>query len=246
MTKFKTILLGLLATASVIASLMIHHRADAVLQERAEISRQQSQQLADLQAEQRRLSNSPVPVATRILSDHSAEIARLRAEAESLRNQTNKLAQPSKFRAGSQSSSPAPPIKTYTPEYLEQWRKLQGTKGSEARDLAYAMTEYVRDHQNQFPSSLDQLNSYLEKEHRTLSGTNHFEIIFQGSLDELNGLPSGSIAVVRETQTWLAPDGRAARVYGMAGGVGQTVTSDDNFQSWEAEHVIPPASASGH
>ncbi len=78
----------------------------------------------------------------------------------------------------------------------------------------------------------------------TLSGTNQFEIIFQGSLDQLDGIPWGSIAVVRETQPWLTPDGRPTRVYGMIGGSGQTVTSDDNFQSWEAEHVIsPPAPA---
>jgi hypothetical protein len=67
----------------------------------------------------------------------------------------------------------------------------------------------------------------------------NFEIVFLGSTDQLNGIPWGSIALVREKQTWLSPDGTPTRVYGMVNGLGQTVSSDDNFQSWESEHVIP-------
>jgi len=93
----------------------------------------------------------------------------------------------------------------------------------------------------------DHSEARLAKENRSLSGSNQFEIIYQGSLDNLQGLPSESVAVVREQQPWPGPDGKMTRLYGMMGGIRQMVASDDNFQSWEAKHVIspPPVNQSG-
>ena len=249
MFNFRIIFLSLLVVAGVIASLMIHNHGNAVFQAQAEISRQQSQQLIDLQAEQHRLSNSLVHIATPAPPGHSAEVARLRAEAEALRKQTNEL---SGNRNGHRAASaPSQSQASYTPEYWAKMREAEGTRGAEASYLALALADYASDHQNQFPADLDQVAPYLAKQNHRYNGTNftmpapdNFEIIFQGSTDQLNGIPNGSIAVIREKQTWLSPDGRPTRVYGMVNGLGQTVSSDDNFQSWEAEHVIPgPPSA---
>lgn len=240
MFNFKIILLILLTAVSAIASLIIHNHSKADLRARAEILRQQSQQLTDLQAEQHRFSNQLVNAAVASHPEHSAEIAKLRAEAEALRKQTNELAKQSQFHPALKSEHPVSKPDNHSPEYWQQFQQAAGTKSIDALYIATAMTDYARDHQNQFPSSLDQVTPYLAKENRTLSGTNQFEIVYQGSFDQLNGIPWNSIAVIRETQPWLTPDGRLARVYGMMGGSGQTVTSDDNFQSWEAEHVISP------
>jgi hypothetical protein len=73
-----------------------------------------------------------------------------------------------------------------------------------------------------------------------LSGTNDFEIVYQGSQHDLSNIPPRRVALIRERQPWLTPDGRWARVYGYADGAASTVESDDNFQSWDAQHVIPP------
>jgi hypothetical protein len=242
MFNFRIIFLSLLVAAGVIASLMVHNHGDAVLQARAEISRQQSQQLIDLQAEQRRLSNSLVPIAAPAPSGHSAEIAKLRAEAEALRKQTNDLA----GRRNASTSSPSQSQPPYSPEYWAKMREIEGTRGAEAMYVGQALRDYASDHQEQIPTSLDQIASYLAKQNHSYNGTNftmpapdNFEIIFQGSTDQLKGIPWGSIALIREKQTWLSPDGRPTRVYSMMDGSGQTVSSGDNFQSWEAEHVIP-------
>lgn len=243
MSNSKTILLILLVAASAIASLLIHQRARAAMLDRAALLQQQSRQLAALQAEQQNLSNIVARATSTPVANHSTELAKLRAEAETLRKQTNSLARRPKFHVAPR---PASKPVTYTPKYWDQMRQAQGTKGIEAKDIATAMTQYAENHENQFPSSLDQITPYLAKNHVTLSGTNQFEIVYQGSLDQLDGIPWGSIALVRDTQTWLTPDGRPARVYGMANDSGQTVASDDNFQSWESEHVIPPASSSAH
>jgi len=44
--------------------------------------------------------------------------------------------------------------------------------------------------------------------------------------------------VIRERQTWIAPSGKRARVYGMADGRSEIIESDDDFKAWEAEHII--------
>jgi hypothetical protein len=238
MTKPKLIALTILI-AAIAASLLIRHRTQSTLRERDTLFQQQAQQLANLKAKQLGLSNLVARAAVSI-TDHTAELAKLRQQADALKQQTNDLAKLSKLHPASPPSHPASKPETHTPEYWEQMQQARGTKGSEAREIVSAMTDYALDHQKQFPASLDQITPYLARAHQVLSGTNQFEIVFQGSLDQLDGIPEGSIARVRETQPWLDPEGRPTRVYGMIPGLGQTVTSDDNFQSWEAEHVISP------
>jgi len=82
------------------------------------------------------------------------------------------------------------------------------------------------------------MTPYQARARVPFSGTNEFEIVCQGSFDKLQGIPPGEVAVVRDRQTWAGPDGKTMRVYGLADGTSQIVESDDNFQSWEAEHVI--------
>jgi hypothetical protein len=114
----------------------------------------------------------------------------------------------------------------------------------DAKVLGMAFELYESDHQNQSPVNLDQLAPYLAEEakqgYKTFSGTNQFEIVYQGSLSNLQGLPWGSVAVVRDQQPWLGPNGKMMRVYGFADGHSQIVGSDDNFQAYESQHVIMP------
>lgn len=235
MPKFKILVLVSLA-AAVVASLVIRHKSEVKFRERDVLLQQQDQQLAALTARHEQLSNL-VAQASASLEDHSAEVIKLRREAEALKQQTNDLG-----RAGEKShkSRVALSPDSYTPEYYEQLYQMAGSKPTEARDLGAAFQSYAMDHQNQSPSNLDQLAPYLAKENRSLSGSNQFEIIYQGSLDNLQGIPRESVAVVREQQPWPGPDGKMRRLYGMMGGVGQIVEADDNFQSWEAKHVISP------
>ena len=99
--------------------------------------------------------------------------------------------------------------------------------------------------ENHCPTSLDQLTPYLAQNNATLSGSNQYEIIYQGSLDQLKNLPWGSIAVVRDAQPWAGPNGTMLRTYGFPSGSSQMVI--DNLQPWLSQHVItPPMDAPGH
>jgi hypothetical protein len=84
---------------------------------------------------------------------------------------------------------------------------------------------------------------YLAENHLTLTGTNEFELIYPGPQDGLTNFPTQMLAVIREQQPWQAPSGRWARVYGMLTVPPRVVETDDNFQSWEADHIIPMQAA---
>lgn len=243
MTKLKIISIAAIAIAGAAAALMIQHKSQVRFREREAWLQQQDKQLAGLTAENRRLSNLVAHADSVPPEDHTAELAKLRSEAEALKKQTNDLGRQLEKSPEPQSLPSAPAPETHTPEYWEQLHQTAGGKTTDAIRLALGFWNYASDHQDQCPSNLDQIAPYLAKEKLSLSGTNQFEIVYQGSRDQLKGLPIGTVAVIRDRQTWVGPDGKMMRVYGMAGGVGQIVASDDNFQSWEAQHIISPPKA---
>src|SRR2546426_437075 len=96
MTKLKLIFAGVIVVAAVMTSLLIQRRAQAKLRENEILLRQQDHQLAELAAENQRLSNRVVqPKTNRATApgDRTAELAQLRAKVAALREQTNQLAE---------------------------------------------------------------------------------------------------------------------------------------------------------
>src|SRR6185503_16295192 len=96
MTKFKIILIGAIATAGSTASLVIQHQTQVRLGANQAVLRQQVNQLAALQSEQQRLSNRAAQgndsgADNRTAGDHSAEMVKLRSQAQALRKQANEL-----------------------------------------------------------------------------------------------------------------------------------------------------------
>jgi len=75
------------------------------------------------------------------------------------------------------------------------------------------------------------------------SRLSEFEMVYQGSYNELTNVPWQEVALIRERQAWPTPSGKWARIYVTANGEVKVVESDDNFQSWEAEHIIRPPAA---
>jgi hypothetical protein len=114
-----------------------------------------------------------------------------------------------------------------------------------ARHLSSAVRTYAREHQGEFPTTFDQVGPYLNlgfyKDYEP-PRSSQFEMVYQGSLSELTNVPLQVVALIREQQAWPTPRGMKARIYVMAAGEVKVVESDDNFQSWEAEHIIPPPS----
>jgi RNA polymerase sigma factor (sigma-70 family) len=95
-TKLKTGIIGAMIVASVVAPLVVQHQAQARLRDRDEASRQRADQMAQLTAENQRLSNwlargtSPRALSTGELS----ELLKLRGEVGRLRNDAQELLPP--------------------------------------------------------------------------------------------------------------------------------------------------------
>jgi hypothetical protein len=240
--KFK--LIAITAVAVITACLILQHKSQLELRNNETILRGQDEQLAALRLENQRISNQLARAAEKPPEGSAAELTKLRNEAQTLRKQTNDLARQTKETRESPQLSPQPPAETHPPEYWQQLHQMAGAKPLDARNFASGMLNFASEHDGQFPTNFDQIASFFAKEGMAVSGTNQFDIVYQGSVSNLDGIPMGTVAVVRDQATWQGPDGKTMRVYGMADGSGQMVTSDDNFQSWEAKHIIaPPKSA---
>src|SRR2546426_10501418 len=96
MGKSITIFTGVIVVGAVMASLLIQRRVQVKLRENDAYLQQQDNQLAELAAENQRLSNLVVQTKTNRATapdDRAAELAQLRAKIEALRQQTNQLAE---------------------------------------------------------------------------------------------------------------------------------------------------------
>ena len=229
---------GAIAIAGVMASLVIQHRAEVKIREKDQASRQQDNQFAALSSDHKRLSKVVAQVKSSPPEGQKHELQKLRIEVERLRKQINELE--SKLEPVRQARVALVASERPTPEYREQRGAMAAGKIKDASTLYKAIEHYLANHQGQFPSSLDQLAPYLQKEHLPLTGTNEFEILYTGTSDRFTNIPVQGVAVFRERQAWLAPSGKWARLYVTADGHRHIVESDDNFQAWEAEHIFPP------
>ncbi len=235
MTKLKLTLIFATVAISAAIALCIHQNAKVKMRENEAALRQQGGQLKQLLAEQQRLSNQ-VAEAQNSTNSQLSELTNLRNKAQALQEQTNELGIQVKSNRQLRAAQRAVAAESRPPEYYKELLRVAGAKPIDGRNLSTAFFVYALDHEGRFPSSLDQVAKELP-----LSGTNTFDIIYHGSLDELKGIPRGSVAVIRERQTWIAPSGKRARVYGMANGASEVIESDDDFKAWEAEHIISSA-----
>lgn len=243
MTKLKIALVGGVVATGLAASLLVRNRTQAELEQKSQLERHQAQQMTELAAEQQRLAQLVAQKTNNPAATQAAELQRLRVEATGLRQQTNELAARLQEKRNAPTSQSSSSLIPKSPEYYEALHGMSAGKGKDGMNLGLAFHLYASDHQGQVPTSLDQVASYLRDQHLALSGTNDFEIVFQGA-PEILKVPYGSIAVLRERQTWLGPDGKPTRVYCMADGSVQTIGSEDNFQAWETEHIFAPGTSS--
>jgi hypothetical protein len=267
MTNFKIIFTIVVVAAAVVASVLIQRRGQAALRGNEDLMRKQERRLIELMADNQRLSNDVVQAGERLpaknentSSRNSAiELAELRARVETLRQEADQLA---KKVAEDRRATGTRFYSTGDFNLLDHNRETAITfaggpresgKHNDARALAAALRQYATEHHGEIPQNLDQVAAYLPKPSASdsqpwmntpLSGTNDFEIVYQGSQNDLINIPLRRVALLRERQPWLTPEGKWSRVYAYADGAAGTVESDDNFQSWEAQHIIPPQQGS--
>jgi len=238
MIKFKILLL-VVAFAGLAASLLVQRQTQVKLHENDETLRRQKVRLTELTAENERLAKLFARSFASPSDNGTGNLAKLRGEAAALRTQAQELAK--ELEQKRQTTAPADVLRG--PSFVRQHNRVrmdmaQPGKRADARNLVRELLGHAKAHQGQFPSSFETKIQNMNAR-KVLTGTNDFEIVFQGSLNDLTNISLRGVAVIREPIPWLTQSGTWARVYGMADGAVIFVEPDDNFQSWEAEHFVP-------
>lgn len=231
----------LLVLAAVVASLglawILYRQTQATIVSNRATLRQQEQKLDAATAQNNRLSRE-LALATATTNRYSGELADLRGTAEALQAQTNALAQKAQRQPTASAAKQPRPSEPRPPEYFTQLHRVAGTRPKDVLLLTQAVLSHAWENQNRLPTSLDDIIAGLPPGAGPFNGTNRVELVYRGSLDDLKGVPGGSVAILRDQRIWTAPSGNQARVYGMSNGSSQIVESDDDFKSWEAAHLV--------
>jgi hypothetical protein len=246
--KLKVGIISALALAGGMAVLLLlSNMAQLKLREENQSLRQQADQLAELAAENGRLSNVVANATGAQASAQLNELLRLRSEVGRLRKQTNELGKLQDENGRLQASlakarQERPPAQEQLSPAAEQEKQEAIAKMNYTRGWIMAFHLYAAEHQGQAPASFDQAAAFLPEEAKaeTKLGINQFELVYQGSL---NGLANPSkVIVIRETQARQSSDGSWSRAYAFADGHSEIHRSvDGNFEKWESELLPKPA-----
>jgi hypothetical protein len=234
MTKLKTGILGALIIAGSATPLMIHYQAQSTLRERDAALQRQNDQLAQLTAENGRLSNLVAKANNSTAPDQSRELRRLRGEVGVLKNQlATAMKEQERAKHASQAKAAVDPE--------EEQKQIAIANLNYTKGWMMAFMLYANQNHGQFPTNFDQAASLLpsEAQSQTNLAPEQFEIVYHGSLNEITN-PSATI-VIREKEAWQTLDGGWVRGYSFADGHSEIHKAvDGNFQAWEQQHLIAP------
>jgi len=238
MTKLKAGSIAALALAGVAILLVIHFQDQAKLRERDTVLQQQNDQLAQLTADNARLSNSVAQANNPAAQEQSRELLKLRGEVGVLKRQLAAAAN------AQERTKRASPQATAEVDPAEQQKQIGIAKLNYTKGWLLAFMQYASQNQGQFPTNFEQAASFLPEGARaqTNLAPDQFEIFYQGSVNEITS--PATIIVIREKAALQSVDGGAVRAYGFADGHSEIHKAvDGNFQTWEAQHMILPQPA---
>ena len=237
-TKLK-FALGALVLAGATTALIVQQHAKHQLRLENELLRRQ---VTQLQTDNANLSQHAVPATSpQTLADGQLkELLRLRGEVGRLREQTNKLAMlqgENRRRQNSPNRETSDDIAS--DEQQKQQKEMAEAKMSDAKVMALAEIMFAQSNQGQLATNLDQLNSYVTNSSLSLTGTNSFDLVYNGPLNGLTN--SGSILMLRESEPWQTSSGTWARSYVFVDGHAEIhVEPSDNFDDFEIQHTVSP------
>ena len=108
----------------------------------------------------------------------------------------------------------------WTPAEKQMFEAETGRRINQSKQWALACIMFAHDHQSQLPKNFEQMNTYV----RDLSSSN-WEIVSGGNL---NGFPDISKTILlQEKEPRPSPEGKFLRIYALADGSVQLVTSPD-------------------
>ncbi len=238
MTKLKMALVGGVVVAGLAVSLVVESQARARRHDQDQARERQSRRLAQLAGDNQRLSNLLAQASSPPGGEQLKDLPRLRAEAASLRQQTNELARLWQENHRLQRSRQAAAMAQTDLQAKEQAIAKMGL----FLDWTLAFHKYAADNQGQCPASFEQAASLLPNRATQAEPAltpDQCEIVFQGSFDTLTN-PS-HVIVIREKLACPSLNGEWNRAYGFADGHSEIHhSSDGNFEAWEKGLLAAP------
>ena len=174
-------------------------------------------------------------------AQQQAELLQLRAQVTALRSRTNEIAklqaENTRIRAALESARKnAKSGEQEEPPTEERQQAISRLNDSRLYVLGLLM--HAEDNQQLMATNFEQAAPYFSKLERPPTGTNQFDIIFQGPRDGVTN-PS-SVILVRERQPRQAQDGGWTRAYGFLDGHSEIHKEPTaNFDAWEQRHLWP-------
>jgi hypothetical protein len=200
----------------------------------------QPRQPADAASDAPGETNKTAATAPSGTAPDPAELLRLRAEVNALRKQTNELsrirAENAQMREALLAAKNTTPSQNQPPSDTDRANAI--ARVSDSRVYAMALLMHLEDNQR-FATNTEELAPYLAGKNNPLTGTNEFDIMFQGNRNSVTN--SSGVILVREHQPRQRADGRWTRAYGFLDGHSELRTeASSNFDDFEREHMWQP------
>jgi RNA polymerase sigma factor (sigma-70 family) len=244
MTQLKTTIIGAVAVAGLATAVAIQHHTATNLRGENDALRQQSEQAAALQADNEDLSNRLAAATAPGMND--VELMRLRGEVARLRQATNELARLQDENGQLRNLLLGTAARNAPPDNSDAQRQQPAMMArlNDVKMLAFVSIRYAGEHTNAFPATPEAIAPYLQDSkgpgHPEYSGTNDFDLVYQGTLTSVK--QPGSTIAFRERQPWQEPDGKWARAYGFLDGHAEVHAEPDlnALNAWEQARIAPP------
>jgi len=211
------------------------------LREKNAALRLQTDRLAELTAENQRLSNLVVLAKPPFSDEQFRELLRLRGEVAMLRQQTNAIPQLRKENrrlAARLATAQNQQVHTTQAELDEQLsEETFEAMRNICLGLRTALQRFADDHTNQAPDSLVQLGNYFPASGQPVVGLYSLQFL----PEKLPvAAPDGAL-ILRESGWHRKPDGKWARFYAYGDGrIVEAAPDDENFDAWEKKHMTSP------
>jgi hypothetical protein len=220
-----------LVVAAVALPIAMRSRGAAKARQMQQSLMRQLGEIAELEAENARLSNGLSSKAMKSEEEETRELLRLRSEVGLLRNETQRIDR-LRQEIERQPAGAAAASETRNSELSAQ--TLQAMQQI-CRALPSAMERFMAEHK-EMPNNLSALRRYFPLvDGRRMAGLYTFDFVRQ------DGPKPEDLLILGETGARETPDGKRARVYGYRDGSAVEIRrDDDDFEEWEKEHFISP------
>jgi RNA polymerase sigma factor (sigma-70 family) len=241
-TKSKAALVSFLVLASAVTSLVVKRQAAASLSAQKGSLDRWTGQVAQLTAENLRLSKITAAANHLDQKNQFDELRRLRAEADRLRTEAEDLPTlREKQRVAARRAQDA--------QTVFQIKETIAARRDYVQGWTTAFVAYAHQNGGQLPKTFEQAEPFWPPnipKQANATPSDDFDILYNGSLNTLTNL---DIVILRERKLWpygneFFGTGKFGRQYGMAGGYLNYCSSSDktengSFEAYEKDHILP-------